>query len=150
MKSREWRLDDLLAMFPESSRGTRRVLRCLWRTSGEGRSTREVDGVSASATVSLTARPADQFSFRLTCRWPKGLAAPEMHPLEAALLRGILEGTVACEDPPWRCRLECTGLEFSSLEHAAPLVREAAFLAVRDLVQGGSWEATGGLGDHVA
>jgi hypothetical protein len=150
VKSREWRLDDLLAMFPESSRGTRRVLRCLWRVTGEGRSTREVSGVTASAAVSLTARPADQFSFRLTCPWPKGLGLTEAHPVEAQLLRGILEGTVGCEDPPWRCRLECTSLDFSSLEDAAPLVREAAFLAVQDLVQGGGWEATGGPGDHVA
>ena len=150
MKAREWRLDELLAMFPELSRGTRRVLRCLWRTSGEGRSIRDRAGVKVSATVSLTARPAQQFSFRLTSQWPKGLGPTETHSLESELLRGILEGTVACEDPPWRCTLECTGLALASVENAGPLLREAASLAVQDLVQGGGWEATGSPGDHVA
>lgn len=30
------------------------------------------------------------------------------------------------------------------------MVREAASLAVQDLVRGGGWEAVGGPGDHVA
>jgi hypothetical protein len=150
MKAREWRLDDLLAMFPKLSRGTRRVLRCLWRTSGEGRSIRERGGVKVSACVSLSAMPASDFSFRVACPWPNELGPTEMQALESELLRGILEGTVTCEDPPWQCRLECTSLDVTSAEHAGPLVRQAASLAVQDLVQGGGWEATGGPGDHVA
>ena len=148
--AREWLLGELLAMFPDSSRGTRRVLRCLWRTSGEGRAIRDKGGIRVSVTVSLTASPASQFAFRLSASWPKGLEPSEKQAFESELLHGIIQGTVECEDPPWLCRLECTRFAADPAEGAVSLIRVAAIGAVRALVEGGGWDATGGPGDHVA
>ena len=145
-----WHLDDLFAMFPDVSRGTDRVLRCLWRTSGEGRCIKEEAGVRRWSTVSLSARPGDQFVLRLTHSWPVSLGAPDRQAIQLALLRGILEGTVNCEDPPWQCHLECSAVDWSPTGGAATLVRAAAALAIQDLVRGGGWEAVGSPGDHVA
>ena len=149
--SREWLLDDLLAMFPDVSRGTRRVLRCLWKTSGQGRYVREREGNMVNASVSLTAQPSLEFRLRLTNEWPKEVSGPDARTLESELLRGILEGTIACEDPPWLCRIDCTAVDLTQATADSALhIRIAAALAVRDLVEGGGWEATGGPGDHVA
>ena len=145
-----WQLDDLFAMFPDVSRGTDRVLRCLWRTSGEGRCIKEEAGVRRWSTVSLSARPGDGFVLRLTHSWPASLGAPDRQAFQLALLRGILEGTVNCEDPPWECHLECSAVDWSPTAGAEALVRAAAALAVQDLVRGGGWEAVGSPGDHVA
>lgn len=145
-----WHLDDLFAMFPDVSRGTDRVLRCLWRTSGEGRCIKEEADVRCWSTVSLSARPAGQFVLRLTHSWPVSLGAPDRQAIQLALLRGILEGTVNCEDPPWQCHLECSAVDWSPTGGAATLVRAAAALAIQDLVRGGGWEAVGSPGDHVA
>jgi hypothetical protein len=126
------------------------MLRCLWRTSGEGRCIREKAGVRLLARVSLIARPGDRFVLRLTNTWPKSLGSTERQTVESELLRGILEGTVSCEDPPWRCQLECTSVDWSPSEPDGTLVRAAASLAIHDLVGGGGWEAVGSPGDHVA
>ena len=150
MSANEWQLDELLAMFPDVSRGTRRVLRCLWRTSGEGRCLKQEAGFKRAATVSLVASPATQFLLRLVNEWPKGLGVAARRAVESELLQGILEGTISCEDPPWQCRLDCTVVEWFPQEHGSSLVRLAALAAVQDLVQGGAWEAIGGPGDHVA
>jgi hypothetical protein len=146
----EWQLDQLFAMFPDVSRGTDRMLRCLWRTTGEGRCIKERAGVRLSAAVSLTARPGARFVLRLTNTWPSVLAAADRQSIESELLRGILEGTVSCEDPPWRCQLECSSVSWSPVGQGGMLVRTAAALAVQDLVGGGGWEAVGSPGDHVA
>ena len=145
-----WQLDDLFAMFPDVSRGTDRVLRCLWRTSSEGRCIEEKGGVRRWSTVSLSATPGDGFVLRLTHSWPASLGAPDRRAIQLALLRGILEGTVNCEDPPWQCQLECSSVDWSPTGGAETLVRVAAGLAVQDLVRGGGWEAVGSPGDHVA
>jgi hypothetical protein len=145
-----WQLDELFAMFPDVSRGTDRVLRCLWRTSGEGRYIKEQTGVRRWSTVSLSARPGDRFVLRLTHTWPTSLDGPNRQAIQSALLRGILEGTVDCEDPPWRCHLECSSVAWNPAEQGETLVRAAAALAVQDLVRGGGWEAVGSPGDHVA
>jgi len=146
----EWQLDQLFAMFPDVSRGTDRMLRCLWRTSGEGRCIREKAGVRVSAIVLLTARPGDRFVLRLTNTLPTPLSGSDRESIESELLRGILEGTVNCEDPPWRCQLECSSVTWSPADDGGTLVRTAATLAVQDLVGGGGWEAVGSPGDHVA
>jgi hypothetical protein len=146
----EWQLEELFARFPEVSRGTDRVLRCLWRISGEGRYVEEKAGVRLSATVSLTARPGQRFVLRLSNSWPKALCDSDRQVIESELLRGILEGTVACEDPPWRCQIECSSVDWSPAGQGGTLVRAAASLAVQDLVKGGGWEAVGSPGDHVA
>src|SRR5687767_4359883 len=99
-------------MFPDVSRGTRRVLRCRWPTSGEGRCIKEKGGLLRWARVVLTARPAERFLLRLTQRWPESLGPSDLQAVESALVRGILEGTVRCEDPPWMCELECTAVEW--------------------------------------
>lgn len=145
-----WQLDELFAMFPDVSRGTDRVLRCLWRTSGEGRCITEEGGVRRWSTVSLRATPGDRFVLRLAHAWPTSLDARDRRAVQSALLRGILEGTVDCEDPPWRCHLECSSVDWSPAEQGEALVRVAASLAVQDLVRGGGWEAVGSPGDHVA
>ena len=150
MSAREWQLDQLFAMFPEVFRGTDRVLRCLWRTSGEGRCIKEGAGARRYASVSLTARPADRFVVRFTNTWPDSISAADRQAFESQLLRGILEGTVTCEDPPWECQLECGSVEWFPADQEPTLVREAASLAVQDLVRGGGWEAVGSPGDHVA
>ena len=145
-----WQLDELFAMFPDVSRGTDRVLRCLWRTSGEGRCIKDEGGVRRWSTVSLSARPGDGFVLRLTHPWPPSLGGRDRQAIQSALLRGILEGTVDCDDPPWRCHLECSSVDWSPAEQGEELVRVAASLAVQDLVRGGGWEAVGSPGDHVA
>ena len=150
MSGREWRLDELLSMFPDVSRGTDRVLRCLWRTSGEGRCVKDHAGARRWANVVLSAKPGDWFVLRLTNTWPDSLSSPDKQAFESALLRGILEGTVNCDDPPWKCHLECSSVECVPAEQGQPLVRAAASLAVEDLVRGGGWEAVGSPGDHVA
>lgn len=110
---------------------------------------KEKAGLRLWATVSLTARPADQLLVRVSHRWPNRWVPPSGRRVESGLLRGILEGTVRCQDPPWRCQLECSAVEWLP-EEGRILVREAAALAVQSLVQGGGWEAVGGPGDHVA
>jgi hypothetical protein len=145
-----WRLDDLFAMFPDVFRGTDRILRCQWRVSGQGRSITEKAGVRRSAEVTLTAFPANEFLLLLKHSWPQGLPDADRSLVEAALLRGIFEGTARCEDPPWQCRLECTDLKLLPGLKALPVLQIAAHLAVQELVQGGGWEAAGSPGDHVA
>lgn len=87
---------------------------------------------------------------RFTNTWPDSIGATDKQDLESELLRGILEGTITCEDPPWMCQLECSAVEWLPAEQRPTLVREAAALAVEDLVHGGGWEAVGAPGDHVA
>jgi hypothetical protein len=147
--AREWRLDQLLDMFPDVSRGTDRMLRCLLPIAGSGRFIQDKAGVHISATVSLTATPADRFRLRCSYPWPRTLRAEQRKVIQSRLLRGILEGTIMCEDPPWRCHLECTGVAWFPKEGVA-WVQEAASLAVQDLVERGAWEAVGGPGDNVA
>jgi hypothetical protein len=98
----------------------------------------------------LTATPGDEFVLRFTNRWPESLSAADRQMVESELLRGILEGTVNCEDPPWNCHLECSSVEWDPTKQGPDLVRVAAALAVQDLVRGGGWEAVGSPGDHVA
>jgi hypothetical protein len=98
----------------------------------------------------LTAKPGDRFVVRLANTWPDSISASDRQSLESELLRGILEGTIRCEDPPWMCHLECSAVEWVPAEQRPTLVREAASLAVEDLVRGGGWEAVGAPGDHVA
>jgi hypothetical protein len=150
VSGREWSLDDLFAVFPEVSRGTDRVLRCLWRTSGEGRYIKEHLGSRRWASVAVAARPSDRFCLRLTNTWPASLTTAETQVVETELLRGLLEGTVRCEDPPWRCHLECASVDWSPIDSARSLIRPAASQAVESLVAGGAWEAIGSPGDHVA
>jgi hypothetical protein len=150
MSGREWQLDQLFSMFPDVTRGTDRMLQCLWRTSGEGRCIKDQAGARRSACVSLTAKPGDRFVVRLANTWPDSISASDKQSLESELLRGILEGTIRCEDPPWKCQLECSAVEWLPAGQRPTLVREAASLAVEDLVRGGGWEAVGAPGDHVA
>jgi hypothetical protein len=98
----------------------------------------------------LTAKPGDRFVVRFTNTWPDSISATDKQNLEFELLRGILEGTIRCEDPPWKCQLECNAVEWLPARDGPTLVREAASLAVEDLVRGGGWEAVGAPGDHVA
>jgi len=107
-----WHLDDLFAMFPDVSRGTDRVLRCLWRTSGEGRCIKEEADVRCWSTVSLSARPAGQFVLRLTHSWPVSLGAPDRQAIQLAcefaptrspvfdlrLVEGCAEATLILEE----------------------------------------------------
>jgi hypothetical protein len=150
MSGREWRLDELFFMFPDVSRGTDRVLRCLWRTSGEGRCVKDQAGARRWASVPVTAKPDDRFVLRFTNTWPDSISPTDKPTFESALLRGIWEGTVSCDDPPWKCQLECSSVECVPSEQGQTLVRAAASLAVQDLVRGGGWEAVGSPGDHVA
>ena len=138
MSGREWRLNQLFAMFPDVQRGTDRMLRCLRRTSGEGRWISDTGGVRRSVRVAVTARPSSEFVLRLT----------KSTGLDPDLVRGLFEGTIACNDPPWQCTLECTSAETSG--PPPHLLREAAALAVQDVVRGGGWEVVGSPGDHVA
>jgi hypothetical protein len=137
-------------MFPDVSRGTDRILRCLWPTSGEGRCIKDQAGARRSASVVVTAKPGDQFVLRFGHTWPDSISLADKQTFESALLRGILEGTVSCEDPPWKCQLECSSVECVPAERGQTLIRVAASLAVQDLVRGGGWEAVGSPGDHVA
>jgi hypothetical protein len=150
MSGNEWRLDDLFAKFPDVCRGTNRVLRCQWRVSGEGRAIKDKAGVRREATVSLAALPSDDFLLVLKHSWASELADADKQAAEAALLRGIFEGTVGCEDPPWQCRLECTELKLVPGVEALPVLQMAARAAVQSLIQGGGWEAVGFPGNHVA
>jgi hypothetical protein len=137
-------------MFPELSRGTDRVLKCLWRTTGEGQCVVDTAGVRRSVVVRLSARPGSGFALQLGHTWPSSVGPTDKHVLESELLCGILEGTVSCEDPPWACHIECDSVAWSPGEEHPTLLRSAASLAVQDLVRGGGWEAVGSPGDHVA
>jgi hypothetical protein len=149
MSAREWRLDELFTMFPDVSRGTRRVLRCLAPARGQGSWIRAKQGVREHASVELRAEPSDEFLLRCLQEWPSS-PAEEVAGLEQALLLGILEGAIRCDDPPWRCLLECAQVAFSPGPNAAIAVRFAAANAVDSLLRDGRWEAVGGPGDHVA
>src|SRR5258708_13131400 len=100
MSGREWQLDQLFSMFPDVTRGTDRMLRCLWRTSGAGRCVKDQAGARRSASVSLTAKPGDLFVVRFTNTWPDSISASDKQSLESELLRGILEPTTTCAHPP--------------------------------------------------
>jgi hypothetical protein len=149
MTAKEWRLDQLFGLFPDISRGTRRMPGCVAPAKGEGTWVKGIKGTRQLAGVVLQASPARAFSFRCIQSWPETLRADQIQALERGLLQGVLEGTVQCEDPPWACQLECTSVTLSSGATAMG-VRTAARLAVQDLVHHGEWEAVGSPGDHVA
>lgn len=149
MALKEWRLHQLFELFPDITRGTRRVLRCVAPAHGHGKWVKDVESKRETADVKLRALPAVGFSVRSVEAWPEMVPPEAAEALERALLQGILEGTIQCDDPPWACRLECVGVALSSGAGETGL-RVAARLAVEDLVHHGEWQAVGSPGDHVA
>jgi len=69
MSGREWRLDQLFCHFPDVTRGTDRVLRCLWRTSGEGGASKSRRRSQISQRF-LDRKLGNRFVVRFTNTWP--------------------------------------------------------------------------------
>ena len=137
---REWSYPELVDLFPELA-SVRSGAACIAPLVGWGKYIKtSSDGRSHYGSVKLSARPSDSLVVRLSHNWPSSIPAGAEESLDHALLRGIVEGIIREDPPPFGCSITTDEVEYQADRTTAMAVQIAASMSLMDLSRKAGWE----------